>query len=105
MLLLLISSKKNKSAKKRRLCQLDSLIVVNRISWPKVKIYLKIVMFTLKVTLTLVAFAIFITFLVVCCYFTNLLDKLLGWAIVEVDDENGLRRGFNFVFFYHGTSF
>ena len=56
-------------------------------------------MFTLKVTLTLVAFAIFITFLVVCCYFTNLLDKLLGWAIVEVDEENGLRRGFNFVFF------
>ena len=40
----------------------------------------------------LVAFALFISFLVICCYFTNLLDKMLGWAIVEVDDENGLRR-------------
>ena len=27
-----------------------------------------------------------------CCYFTNLLDKLLGWALIEVDEENGLRR-------------
>ena len=55
------------------------MIVVNRISWP-------------KVIVTLVAFALFISFLVICCYFTNLLDKLLGWAIVEVEDENGLRR-------------